>query len=237
MNATVKIERPAALTELGQSTLRQLLRSWFDFERRLERVPIIMRLHAGTFTRDDYLQLLLNLRQQVVEGSRWITRCASSFDRDHADIRSVVIGHALDEHRDYEVLEQDFVAAGGSLAQIRAQRRNPGSEALHGYLMYRATEPNPVGLIGAMWIVEGLGEKMANDWAARIEELAGIDRSHTRFLRYHGNNDSTHLDKLYGLLDRVCTNEAVATEILAVAAVVSRLYALQLEEVDRAEPA
>jgi hypothetical protein len=39
------------------------------------------------------------------------------------------------------------------------------------------------------------------------------------------------------LLDRVCTNEAVATEILVVAAVVSRLYALQLEEVDRAEPA
>ena len=54
---------------------------------------------------------------------------------------------------------------------MRAQPRNPGSEALHGYLMYRAGEPNPVGLLGAMWIVEGLGEKMAKDWAARIEEL------------------------------------------------------------------
>jgi hypothetical protein len=66
MTATVTIERPPALTELGQRTLRQLLRAWFDFERRLERVPIIQRLHAGTFTRDDYLQLLLHLRQQVV---------------------------------------------------------------------------------------------------------------------------------------------------------------------------
>jgi hypothetical protein len=101
--------------------------------------------------------------------------------------------------------------------------------------MYRASETNPVGLIGAMWIVEGLGEKMANDWAGRIEELTGIDRTQTRFLRYHGSNDSTHLDKLYGLLDRVCTSDNVATEILTVAAVVARLYALQLEEVDSAE--
>ncbi len=237
MTKPIEFVRPAALTDLGQRTLRQLLRAWFDFERQLERVPLIQRLHAGTFTRDDYLRLLLNLRQQVVEGSRWIARCASSFDRDYADVRSVVIGHAQDEHRDYEVLEQDFVAAGGSLAQIRARRRNLGSEALHGYLMYRASEPNPVALLGAMWIIEGLGEKMANDWAGRIEELTGIDRSQTRFLRYHGHNDGAHLDKLYGLLDRVCTDDAIASDILAVAEVVARLYTLQLEEVDRAESA
>jgi Iron-containing redox enzyme len=229
------LQRPEALTELGQHTLRRLLRAWFDFERRLERVPIMQRLASNTFTRDDYLQLLLHLRQQVVEGSRWIARAASSFDRDHADVRSVIIGHAQAEHRDYEVLEQDYVAAGGSLASIRAARRNPGSEALHGYLMYRASEPNPGSLLGAMWIVEGLGEKMANDWAGRIEELAGVSRDATRFLRYHGTNDSSHMDKLYALIDRICTTSAAADDVLVVASVVSRLYAMQLEEVDRAE--
>ena len=107
---TSTIKRPAALTELGQATLRRLLRQWFEFERELAKVPIIRRLDLGTFTRADYQRLLLNLRPQVVEGSRWISRCASSFDREHADIRSVVLRHAVDEHRDYEVLEQDFVA-------------------------------------------------------------------------------------------------------------------------------
>lgn len=232
MTESVIVARPEALSGLGQATLRQLLRTWFDFERRLSRVPIIQRLETGTFTRDDYQRLLLNLRQQVVEGSRWISRCASSFDRDHADVRSVVIGHAHDEHRDYEVLERDYVATGGDLATIRARSRNPGSEALHGYLMHRASEPNPVGLLGAMWIVEGLGEKMAKDWAARIERLAGVGEAGTRFLRYHAGNDAAHMDRLYGLLDRLCTTEAISEDILRTAAVVGRLYALQLEEID-----
>jgi len=227
------LARPEALTELGQATLRRLLRCWFEFERRLARVPIIQRLDAGTFTREDYLNLLLDLRQQVVEGSRWIARCASSFDRDHADIRSMIISHAFDEHRDYEILEADYVASGGSLATIRARRRNPGSEALHGYLMYRASEPNPVAMLGAMWIVEGLGAKMANEWAQRIERLTDLGPAQTRFLRYHASNDDTHLGRLYALLDRVCSSEAVADDILLVSSVVARLYALQLEEVDR----
>jgi 3-oxoacyl-[acyl-carrier-protein] synthase-3 len=222
------------LSDLAQQTMRELLRVWFDFERRLARVPIVQRLNAGTFTRDDYLRLLLHMRQQVVEGSRWITRCASSFDREHADVRSIVIGHAQAEHRDYEILERDYVTSGGDLERIRRQRRNPGSEALHGYLMHRASEPNPGGMLGAMWIIEGLGEKMAGDWAARIEETLGASRVGTVFLRYHGGNDGAHMEKLYGLLNRLCSNAGVAADMVAVATVVGRLYALQLEEIDLA---
>jgi 3-oxoacyl-[acyl-carrier-protein] synthase-3 len=226
------ITRPAALTELGQATLRRLMREWFDFERRLSGVPIIRRLDLGTFTRTDYQRLLLNLRQQVVEGSRWISRCASSFDRHHADIRSVILRHATDEHRDYEVLEQDFVAAGGDLAAIRGRSKNPGSEALHAFMMYKATEPNPGGMLGAMWIIEGLGEKMASSWASRVEELTGCDNGATRFLRYHGSNDDSHMDKLYGLIDRICTTGQACDDVVMTARVVARLYAWQLEEVD-----
>ena len=228
-----EIKRPEALTELGQATLRRLMREWFDFERRLAIVPIIRRLDLGTFSREDYQQWLLNLRPQVVEGSRWISRCASSFDRDHADIRSVILRHAYDEHRDYEVLESDYVATGGDLATIRAQPKNAGSEALHAFLMYKAGEPNPVGLLGAMWIIEGLGEKMASNWAGRIEELTGVDTSCTRFVRYHADNDDSHMDKLYGLIDRICTSPQAADEVVRTATVVGRLYAMQLEEIDR----
>ena len=227
-----EITRPEALTEVAQATLRRLMREWFNFERLLAAVPIIRRLDLGTFTRADYQSLLLNLRPQVVEGSRWISRCASSFDRDHADIRSVILRHAHDEHRDYEVLEQDFVATGGELAAIRAQPKNPGSEALHSFLMFKSGEPNPGGLLGAMWIIEGLGEKMAASWAGRIEKLTGCDNGCTRFLRYHGSNDDMHMDRLYGLIDRICTTERAADDVVMISRVVARLYAWQLEEID-----
>jgi 3-oxoacyl-[acyl-carrier-protein] synthase-3 len=232
MSEPVALDRPDVLTELGQETLRQLIRVWFDFERRLAKVPIIRRLDLGQFNLEDYQNLLLNMRPQVVEGARWIARCASSFDRDHADVRSVIIGHAQDEHRDYEVLEADYVTSGGDLQTLQRQPRNPGSEALHCFLMYRAGQPNPVDLLGAMWIIEGLGEKMANDWAKRMDERIDGSKAFTRFLRYHGDNDDSHMDKLYGLIDRMCTDQDAADRIVRTAKVVARLYAMQLEEIE-----
>ncbi|MEL7539229.1 MAG: iron-containing redox enzyme family protein [Pseudomonadota bacterium] len=232
MSANPEALERTVIGEHAQAALRSLMQVWFDFERELAQVPILRKLLDGRFAKEDYRTLLLNLRQQVIEGSRWISRSASSFDRDFSDVRSEVIGHARDEHRDYEMLEKDFVAAGGDLDAIRGRERNLGSEALHGYLMYRASRPNPVELLGAMWIIEGLGEKMANDWAGRIDEQTGLDGA-TRFLKYHGENDDDHLSKLYQLLDRVCVDEATVAQIVKCAQVVARLYRLQLEEVTR----
>ena len=220
------------LSDNGQRCLQGLMRIWFDFERQLGRVPIIARLQRGQFEQQDYQKLLLNLRQQVIEGARWITRTASSFDRDYADVRAIVIGHAQEEHRDYEVLEQDYVAAGGALADIVKAPRNAGSEALHAFLMYRGSQPNPVDMIGAMWIIEGLGHKMASDWAKQVEHCLQIDGDYTRFMRYHGDNDDAHLEKLYRLIDRVSHSEQQVEAILRTAKVVGRLYTLQLEEID-----
>lgn len=220
------------LTPQGQRCLQALLRVWFEFERGLSGVPVVQRLERGRLSLDDYRRLLLNMRQQVIEGSRWISRCASSMDRSYADVRSQVIGHAHDEHRDYEMLEQDYVAAGGELATIQNAERNIGSEALHGFLMYRAGRPNPVDLIGAMWIIEGLGHKMAAEWARCVDEALGENATMTRFMRYHGDNDETHMEKLYTLIDRVCQTDAQLKAIERTAKVVARLYLIQLEEVD-----
>lgn len=220
------------LTEHGQDCLQKLMQVWFDFERQLGRVPIIQRLENNTFSLEDYQLLLLNLRQQVIEGSRWITRCASSFDRDFADVRSEVISHAKDEHRDYEILESDYVATGGQLKEITSQPRNLGSEALHAFLMYRASQPNPIDMIGAMWIIEGLGQKMACDWATRIDELIEGNGEYTKFMLYHAENDSTHIEKMYSLIDRVCQSESDVNDILRTARVVGKLYAMQLQEID-----
>ena len=110
----------------AQVCLQQLIRVWLGFERDLSIVPLLRRLDLGTYTIDDHLCLLRNLRQQVIEGSRWITRTASSFDRKYAEIRSTIISHAVDEHRDYELLEKDFVATGGKLEDILSMERNIG---------------------------------------------------------------------------------------------------------------
>ena len=216
----------------AQVCLQHLLRVWLGFERDLSKVPLLRRIDLGTYTAEDHQVFLRNLRQQVIEGSRWITRTASSFDRNHAEIRSTVIGHAVDEHRDYEMLEKDYVASGGKLEDILDMEKNIGSEALHGFLMYRASRSNPIDLLGAMWIIEGLGEKMASSWAERIQEITGLTANSTRFMTYHGHHDGEHMQEFYRTLNSVCIDEQASASIVKTAKVVARLYRLQLEEVE-----
>jgi 3-oxoacyl-[acyl-carrier-protein] synthase III len=59
--------------------LHGLAEVWAEFERTLDRVPVVRRIQDGTVTPDDYRRLLLNLRQQVVDGGRWISLAAANF--------------------------------------------------------------------------------------------------------------------------------------------------------------
>lgn len=220
------------LSQLGQSCLQSLLTVWLDFDLSLNKVSIIQRLEQGLLSLEDYQELLLNLRQQVIEGSRWISRCASSFDRHYSDVRSTVISHATEEHRDYLLLEADYVAAGGQLEQIQSAPKNIGTEALHGFLMYRASQPNPIDLIGAMWIIEGLGNKMAVKWSKQINDQFTFKQSVTTFMDYHAENDENHMKELYQLIDRVADSQQNVEDIIRTAKVVAKLYKMQLDEVD-----
>ncbi|MDY0907973.1 iron-containing redox enzyme family protein [Microbacterium sp. CFBP9034] len=211
----------------------RLAEVWTELEEHLSRVPLLNRLADGTVTLEDYKRLLFNLRQQVVDGSPWISRAASSFDIEHFELRAAAIRHAEEEHRDYLMIERDYVAIGGSLAELRSGRKNVGSEALSGYMFHYAGQPNPVGLLGAMFIIEGLGARRAAGWAARFQEVLGLADNQVHFMQYHQQADSAHTGDLDAILTSGMIDDAAADDIVRCAQVVARLYALQLEELDR----
>jgi 3-oxoacyl-[acyl-carrier-protein] synthase-3 len=216
---------------LAQALVRQLAHVWFDFEDRLQRVPIVARLYDGSFTLEDYRALVFNLRQQVIEGSRWIARAASSITPEHFPIRAAFIAHTSDEHRDFEMLERDFAAAGGRLDEIRNGRKNIGSEALSSYVLQRASQENPFDLIGAMFIVEGLGQRVARKWGERIQEQLGLPDDAVSFFLYHSESDVQHFTRLDQAIAAGILTDKVVSDIVRCAKVTARLYALQLEEI------
>ena len=218
---------------LSEQCVQALMLEWFEFEKALAKVPIVKRLESGRLSLESYQQLLVNLRQQVIEGSRWISRTASSFERDFADIRATIINHAHEEQADYRLLEQDYVATGGNLNQIQQAQPNVGTDAFHAFMMHKASEPNPIHMLGAMWMIEGLGQKMANKWAQSIDESLGGNGNYSTFMRYHADNDEAHMQKFFNLLEQVCQSDADVLNITKTARVVGRLYVLQLEEIDR----
>jgi 3-oxoacyl-[acyl-carrier-protein] synthase-3 len=213
--------------------LRDLALVWADFERHLSTVPIVRRIESGNATLTDYQRLLVNLRQQVMEGGRWISRAASNISIDLFPLRSMFIGHAAEEHRDYQLLEQNFVATGGDIEVIRSAPKNIGSEALSAFIFHQASQPNPLDLLGAMFVIEGLGTAKADGWATRLRDQLDLTDDQISFFLYHGANDDDHFDKLREVLASEAITPDIAQRIVKTAKVTARLYALQLEELDR----
>ena len=216
---------------LAEELVRDLALVWFEFEDRLRRVPIVKKLYDGCFTIADYQELLFNLRQQVIDGSRWIGRAASSITPEHFPIRSAFIMHTTDEHRDFEMLERNYELAGGSLDAIRAGRKNIGSEALSAYILETASHENPFSLIGAMFIIEGVGQRIARQWGKKIQATLGLKNEAVSFFLYHSESDITHFKRLDLAIASGILTKKLVPEIVRCAKVTARLYALQLEEI------
>ncbi|MGO4372855.1 iron-containing redox enzyme family protein, partial [Paenibacillus sp. MCAF20] len=181
---------------------------------------------------NDYKALMENIRQQVIDGSQWIARAASYIPIEHIDLRSTFIAHARDEHRDFQILERNYVAVGGDLEAIQAGDKNIGSEALSAYLFQRASRDNPVDLIGAMWIIEGLGCRMARYWGEMIRDQLGLDDEQVSFLLYHSDSDELHFERLETVVHHPLLTADIAARIVKTAKTTARLYLLQLEELN-----
>lgn len=218
---------------LKASLIRQLTQVWSDFEAELNGVPVIDKLNRGKLRLEDYKQVLLNMRQQVVEGARWIARAASNITVESFDLRSTFLGHAHEEHRDFQMLERNYVAVGGSLEEIQGAEKNIGSEALSAWMFHKASRENPLDLLGAMFIIEGLGNRLALKWGRAFQSQLGLKPDQVSFLLYHGDNDEQHLEKMWEAFDSGILTPALVKDIVKTARVTARLYRLQLEELGR----
>lgn len=211
---------------------RAFAQVWFDFDKQLKATPIVEAIENGSITSDQYQSYLRNMRQQVSQGARWITRAASSMDNTHVELRNALIRHASAEHQDFRMLENDYVNGGGTLEEIQNAPMNIGSEALSSFIMSEASFTNPAGIFGATFIIEGLGSHKAASWANGIQQALNISNDRVSFLRYHGEADHDHYDNLVKVLTSPFITPEVAINARRIAKIVGRLYALQLQELD-----
>jgi 3-oxoacyl-[acyl-carrier-protein] synthase III len=216
---------------MEETLVRQLALVWTDFATRLHHVPIVEKIETGKMTVTDYQDLLYNLRQQVIDGSRWISRVASNITPEYFFLRSAFIGHSQDEHRDFEMIERDYVSIGGDLAHIQSGTKNVGSAALSEFILSRASRENPFDLVGAMFIIEGLGRRVAGEWGERIKSQLDLKPKQVSFLLYHSASDDIHFERLDAAVQSGVLTEKLIEDTVKTARVVARLYLLQLEEI------
>ena len=223
---------PAPMTAEGQTgavadTLKGLMSVWHDYRSEVFRTNIASAIMQGKITLNNYLNWMECWIPQVREGSLWMRRAVSSMSPQYQQLAQLVQIHAGEEQLDWQVLYQDYVQAGGKL-EAGHLRRNPGGDALNAFMHSYAARPNPIGLLGGIYIIEGTGQRIVPTLLPKLKQHLKVTSSVLKFIEYHGENDQAHMLRWLDAVKMVVNIDAnAAKEIVKVAETVAALYLQQ----------
>jgi len=223
--------RPEAAPLPLQPLLTRLASLWQDYRSQAWRTPVIHRLVSGRFDVAAYRNWTAQWVPQVKEGSLWMREAVASLNGEFAALGQLITTHAGEEQNDFQILYQDYQAAGGE-QPLAALKRNPGGEALNSYLHALAATANPVGLLGAIYIIEGTGQRIVPALLPLLRQQVALPPQAFRFLEYHGANDEHHLARWLSAVEITLALDPHAAEaIYATAKRTAQLYLMQLEHI------
>lgn len=186
---------PATAPVVLAPLLTELASIWQEYRSQVWRTPLLQRIRTRQLRTEDYVRWMGHWIPQVREGSLWMREGAASLTGDYAVLAALIDLHADDEQHDFKVLHSDYLKAGGTVTDIAQLRRNPGGEALNSYLHGLAATPNPIGLLGAIYIIEGTGQRIVPSLLPLLRAALPLPPDAFRFLEYHGENDVHHLER------------------------------------------
>ena len=220
---------PAQAATPLQPLLTALANIWHEYRSNVWRSPMIHKLVSAQFTQADYCRWTAQWVPQVREGSKWMREAIASLTDEYSALAGLIETHASDEQNDFMILYRDYQAAGG-LQALDDLRRNPGGEALNTYLHAIAANPNPVGLLGAIYIIEGTGQRIIPELLPMLRKQVKLPADAFRFLEYHGANDEHHLARWLTAVEMTLTiSPAAARVIVNTARRTAQLYQMQFD--------
>lgn len=222
---------PAQAPQHLQSLLTSLAQVWHEYRSQVWRSPIIHALVSQQFTTENYQRWTSQWVPQVREGSKWMRKAIASLSTEYSDLAALIETHATDEQNDFLILFEDYRTAGGTVALDDLQR-NPGGEALNSYLHALAATANPIGLLGAIYIIEGTGQRIIPALLPLLRRQLDLPANAFRFLDYHGANDEHHLARWLDTVELVLEKDIHAADsIVATAKRTAQLYLMQFEHI------
>lgn len=225
---------PATAPQQLAPLLTELASIWQDYRSNVWRTPLLRRIRTRQLQTQDYVRWMSHWIPQVREGSLWMREGAASLTGDYATLASLIDLHAGEEQNDFKILHNDYLTAGGTETDISKLRRNPGGEALNAYLHNLAATPNPIGLLGAIYIIEGTGQRIVPSLLPLLRAALPLPPEAFRFLEYHGANDENHLDRWLMAVQMALDLDSEGTTqqaILQTARNTAAMYLMQFQHV------
>jgi len=163
---------------------------------------------------------------------------AASLRAPYQTLAALIGVHAGEEQNDFKILFDDYRKAGGAVSDLDRLKRNPGGEALNAFLHGLAATPDPLGLLGAIYIIEGTGQRIVPALlplikaGLRVAPGREVPPDAFRFLEYHGHNDENHLQRWLAAVEMVLAfgeSGVAARQIVDTARRTAALYLMQFE--------
>ena len=214
--------------------LTELAEIWHDYRSQVWRTPLVRKIRERRFAVPDYLNWMAQWVPQVREGSLWMREGAASLTGDYKALAALIDVHAGEEQNDFQILFDDYRKAGGMVSDIDQLRRNPGGEALNAYLHGLAATTDPIGLLGAIYIIEGTGQRIVPALLPLLKASLKLPPEVFRFLEYHGHNDEHHLDRWLMAVEMVMALDPdgrAPRQIVETARHTASLYLMQFQHI------
>ena len=225
---------PAAGPDGLRDLLTELAEIWHDYRSQVWRTPLVQKIRERRFAVPDYLNWMAQWVPQVREGSLWMREGAASLTGDYKALAALIDVHAGEEQNDFQILFDDYRKAGGMVSDIDQLRRNPGGEALNAYLHGLAATTDPIGLLGAIYIIEGTGQRIVPALLPLLKASLKLPPEVFRFLEYHGHNDEHHLDRWLMAVEMVMALDPdgrAPRQIVETARHTASLYLMQFQHI------
>lgn len=213
--------------------LQQLAEVWHGYRSSAWRTPLVRAIVQRRFTVEAYVHWMACWIPQVREGSRWMREAIASMRPPFEALGAIVETHASEEQFDFRILFDDYRSAGGTEPNLDALRRTPGGEALNSYLHAKAATESPVGLLGAIYVIEGTGQRIIPALLPLLQAQLKLGPQAWRFLTYHGANDENHLARWLRAVQLVLAADPSGradADIVDTARRTAQLYLMQWED-------
>ena len=192
---------------------------------KVVRLAMEGRLDAGLYGR-----YLVNAYHYAGHSPKVMAIAAARAMDDHPELAAYLLKHAYEERGHDAWALADLRSLGVDEAEAKAADPVPSCSAMIGYVHYVAEVANPVGLLGWMYLLEGMGEDLGATVAARLRDALPAGAS-ARFVSGHGVADAAHAHELSEKIEDHVRTEASVRAVHRVADVVADLYVRMFREI------
>lgn len=193
--------------------------------------PSFLRFLHGDVPREAYAMFLRETYHLSRHTSRFLSAAVSRMTDEQDQLRSRYMHHALEEDGHHKFALKDLRNLGFEESFATESHPLAGTEAIISFHYYLAHIGNPVSIMGAVMVFEGLAESMAGTAAKSMREKHDLEKSAVTFLHTHAHFDIEHMKDARLVLDTLISSEKDKEEIIDVARKMYKFYQMNFENI------